>query len=468
MATSPELFDTLTQKLQPLPASSAKNPLRLFVCGPTVYNYLHIGNGRTYLVFDSFVKYLRASGIDVFYLQNITNVDDKIIIQAERSKETPEAIAKKYEEAYLKNMKELGVTAVTKYAPATEFIPQIVDQVERLLEKGHVYKTDDGYYFDLATFPDYGKLAHRTISQAEDGVTRIDESVKKKNRGDFCVWKFSKPGEPIWKTRLGDGRPGWHIEDTAISEHFFGPQYDIHGAGVDLKFPHHEAEIAQEESVSGKKPFVTIWMHVGSLTVSGKKMSKSLGNFITINDFLAKHSAEVLRLMSLSNHYRSPLDYTEEAVQAYEQSWKNIIEFVEKLQFAEKHSKLVSEKDISESEKEMADLKERFFGHLHRDFGTPQALAEIFSCMSSVQPNTWKLSKGEAKTYRQGIGELYGTLGFTLPKQTIPAKVTALVKDREAARKHQQFVQSDELRKQINGLGYNLDDTPFGPFVRPR
>lgn len=470
MEPTPSFLDTLSLERRPLPPSSKENPLRVFVCGPTVYDYIHIGNARTYLVFDTFVTYLRSIGTNVFYLQNITDVDDKIIIRAERDHTTAAAVSAKYQKAYLESMKTLGITSVDKYAPATKFIPQIVDQVERLIEKGHVYKAEDGYYFDLTTFPDYGHLSRRTVSQAEDGVSRIDESVAKRNRGDFCVWKFSKPGEPIWKTRIGDGRPGWHIEDTAISENFFGSQYDIHGGGADLKFPHHEAEIAQQESASGKKPFVKIWMHVGSLTVNGRKMSKSLGNFVTLNDFLTKYKPQVLRLIALSNHYRSPLNYTEELAEMHAKNWQTIQDLVWKLDFISKKSK----QTITDAENlNFTDEKEKFFSALANDFNTPEALSCIYN-ISSIKTHTsiWIYSKTEAKKAKDSLSDMLAALGLSVPSLKIPPEVKTLVKARDKALKQakidKQFIQSDDLRNQINTLGYNVDDTPLGQFVRPR
>lgn len=464
MENEPRILDTLSEELTPLPPFSKEKPLRIFVCGPTVYDYIHIGNARTYLVFDSFVRYLRALEIPVFYLQNITNVDDKIIIRAEREHTTPEAVAEKYEKAYLANMKQLGITSIDKYAPATKFIPEIIDQVKRLIEKGHVYKTDDGYYFDLTTYPDYGKLAHRTASQADDGMSRIDESVKKRNRGDFCVWKFSKPGEPVWKTDLGDGRPGWHIEDTAISEHFFGPQYDIHGGGIDIKFPHHEAEIAQQESASEKKPFVKIWMHVGSLTVNNRKMSKSLGNFVTLNDFLEKHSPEVLRLIALSNHYRTPLNYTEELAEMHKKNWQTIKDFVWKLEFVSRHSPK-KEVENNSSEQLIQDSKRSFFESLASDFNTPGALSVFYGLTAA---NLLEYSRPEAHALKQAIEEMLRTLGLKVSSLKIPQEIKALMKEREKARNDKQFIQSDDLRNRMNALGYTLDDTPLGQFVRPQ
>ncbi|MEK7138029.1 MAG: class I tRNA ligase family protein, partial [Patescibacteria group bacterium] len=269
--------------MESIPKPKGK-PLRMFVCGPTVYDNPHIGNARTAVFFDAFVKYLRSTGIKVFHLVNVTDIDDKIIAKAKAEKTTFSKIADEYWNVYKKNMEGLVVTSTTKFAMATKYIPQIQKQVQTLLKKGFAYEIEkDGIYFDVSKFSDYGKLSRRTAEQAEDGVSRIDQSIKKRNKADFALWKFSFDDEPGWKSEWGRGRPGWHIEDTAITEYFFGSQYDIHGGGLDLKFPHHEAELAQQEAASGKKPFVKIWMHAGLLTLEGQKMSKSLGNFMTID-----------------------------------------------------------------------------------------------------------------------------------------------------------------------------------------
>ena len=320
-----EVYNTLSRRKEFLPEPEEQRKLRLFVCGPTVYDYAHIGHARTYIFFDFFAKYLRSKGYEVNYLQNITDIDDKIIARAAERDEAPAKLAKEFTEKYFEDMRVLGVDAVTTYAPATKFITQIALQVERLVDKGFAYEIkNDGWYFDISKDVDYGKLSGRTAAQAEDGVSRIDDSENKRNKGDFCLWKFSKPGEPVWNTRLGAGRPGWHIEDTAISEYYFGPQYDIHGGADDLKFPHHEAEIAQQESASGLKPFVKFWVHTGFLLVDGKKMSKSSGNFITVREFLKKYPPEILRWLALSHHYRSPLDYSDDDAEQAKSALQNI------------------------------------------------------------------------------------------------------------------------------------------------
>ena len=268
------LYNTLSGEKESF--TIPRRTLRLFVCGPTVYDRSHIGHARIYIFFDVFAAYLKSLKARVFYLQNITDIDDKIIRRAKESGKEPLALAKELTRAHFADMKKLDVRNVTKYVPATKEIPTIIKQVAALIAKGVAYEiAGDGWYFDVSKFPEYGKLSRRTTEQAEDGVSRIDESINKRNRADFCLWKFKRDGEPSWKAPFGDGRPGWHIEDTAISEKYFGPQYDLHGGGLDLKFPHHEAEIAQQEALSGKK-LVKYWMHSGLVAVEGQKMAKSL------------------------------------------------------------------------------------------------------------------------------------------------------------------------------------------------
>ena len=466
------IFDTLSESQKPL----NRKKIKLFVCGPTVYGNIHIGNARTYLVFDMFARYLRSMGVDVFYLQNITDIDDKIIAQAVIEKSDAKTTAAKYQKIYLKDIKSLGISSVTRYAPATKYIPEIVKQIKTLVRKGNVYKIDgDGYYFDVTTFPEYGKLARRTLAQAEDGVSRIDESVLKRHKADFCVWKLSRNAdsrglnadkrgnnEPSWNTKLGRGRPGWHIEDTAITEHFFGPQYDIHGGGVDIKFPHHEAEIAQQESASGKKPFVKIWMHVGALTVNGKKMSKSLRNFITLENFLKKYPADVLRMMVLSHHYRSPMDYTEKSAEEAEANLNSIKMFLAKIGMAMKRA------DKIKKAARGFDLTKSFGEKLSNDFNTPEALAVVFDAINRTNKMMQVLDKKSLKETADSIKKNLGLLGISLKLPEIPQKIRKMANEREKLRSNKQFAKSDALRKRIEGLGYTIEDTPHGQLIWPR
>ena len=460
------IYNTLSEKKEVLEKPKDR-PLRMFVCGPTVYDNPHIGNARTFMAFDIIVRYLRSRGLKIFYLQNITDIDDKILNRAKEEDIGWKDVAKQYEKAFSQNLKALGIKSVNKYARATDFIPEIIKQVKTLIKKGNAYLIPgDGYYFDLKTFPDYGRLAKRTVAQAEDGVSRIDASDKKRNRGDFCIWKLSALGEHFWKTELGDGRPGWHIEDTAITEKFFGPQYDIHGGALDLKFPHHEAEIAQQESASGKKPFVKIWMHAGFLTVSGQKMSKSLGNFVTIGESLAKYPAEVFRMAVFMHHYRLPLDYTDEAMLAAQKNLAEIKTFILKLAAV---ARKTGKKEIAETiAKELDEAQNKFLAALNDDFNGPQALAAIFEFMKVVNAKIWRIPGREAKSAGQWLKNTMQSLGFDVKLVKIPAKIQVLVKKRAECRRYKQFTQSDTLRQKIFDLGYVVEDNPLGQFVYPR
>jgi len=454
--------------------------LKLFVCGPTVYDEPHIGNARTFVAFDLIVRILRSRGYKLRYLMNITNIDDKIIARAKEQGKKPQELADEYEVVFRENMGALNATAVDEYARATDFIPQITKQIQVLIKKGHVYNIENvGWYFDLTTYPEYGTLSHRTTSQADDGVSRIDDSDKKRNKGDFCVWKLSKQpedlatlihahhqktfrlidGEPAWESPLGWGRPGWHIEDTAISSHFFGPQYDIHGGALDLKFPHHEAEIALQESASGKKPFVNLWMHPGFLTVDGAKMSKSKGNFVTTGDLLAKHSANAFRMLTFSAHYRSPLDYTETSMAQAAKNFSELRAFVARL-------RLVTNKK-QEVEFSLDEFTKRFDGALADDLNTPGALAALFDLMNAVNQVLWQLSVKQARQIRSWLIATLETLGFTDLEFVVPEKVLKLAAERELSRVSKQFAKADDLRMHVKELGYDIEDTPAGALVLP-
>ncbi len=473
------LYNTLTGKKEELERPAGR-PLKLFVCGPTVYDYSHLGHARTYFAYDAFVRYLSSEGWNVFYLENITNVDDKIIARAKEAAENPLRLADRFERAFREDMRALGISSVDKYAKATDYIPEIERQVRVLMQKGFAYAIpDDGIYYDISQFKDYGQLSHRTAAQAEDAVSRIDESVRKKNRGDFCLWKFpkspvrapfykrflvTKDGEPAWKTSLGWGRPGWHIEDTAITNKEFGPQYDVHGGAVELKFPHHEAEIAQQEAASGKSPLVKIWMHTGLLTIGGQAMHKSLHNFVTIREALERHSAETLRYLFLSAHYRSPMDYSAEAAAVAEASLKSVRAFLAKLAFAEKRT--LNQKPSPDIEKLIAGTDHAFREALEDDFNTPAALGAVFALIGGVQPFIWALSPGDLRLLGRALAEKFAILGFDSWKtEIIPQNIAALAQKRELSRKSAQFTQADALRKAIEALGYSIEDTPLGPFV---
>ena len=435
-----------------------------------MYDYSHIGHARTYVNFDVIAKYLREKGYNVFYLQNITDIDDKIINRAKERKISPQKLARDFEKEYLKDMKGLKIDSVTKYARATEHIKEIISQVERLFKKRFVYQIEDGVYYDISKFKDYGKLSRRTVLQAEDALSRIDESKEKRNKGDFCLWKISKPGEPRWKSHFGWGRPGWHIEDTAITEKFFGPQYDIHGGARDLIFPHHEAEIAQMEALSGKKPLVKYWIHSGFLTVKGQKMAKSLGNFITIRNFLRSNSPRLLRLSVIKTHYRSPLDYTDNLISQTKRELERIDEFVGKIRNI-KNKKLKELKLFSIS----ASIS-LFEASMEDDFNTPKALAVIFDLINkgNILISQNKLSPAGAKdilAFLKKVDKVFNFIFWKKNKTCLPVgrekiKLLNLVKLREKYRKDRNWQKADKKRKEIEEMGYKVEDTKEGPQIK--
>ncbi len=447
-----KVYNTLTKKKEAFKPNQGKK-VNLFVCGVTPYDYAHIGHAKTYTQFDVIVRYLRHSGYEVFYLQNVTDIDDKIIQRANEKNQTPMELARNFEEEYHKDMKSLGVDSVTKFARATDYIKEIIKQVKTLMNKGFAYIVeDDGIYFNLSKFPEYGKLSGRTSLGAEDAVSRIDEGVKKINKGDFCLWKKSKENEPSWPDPWFDGgRPGWHIEDTAISEKFFGPQYDVHGGARDLIFPHHEAEVAQMEASSGKKPFVKYWLHTGFLNVKGQKMAKSMGNFVAIKDALKRHNPKVLRFFYISGHYRSPIDFSEELLEQAKNSMERLNEFARKV-------KNSYDKD---DEKLIEKSKMDFFKFMDDDFNTPKALAVIFDFVKEVN------KKGGGKKSYELMLEFNKVLQILdTEEQDVPEEIRNLAQQRENARKEKNYKKADEIRAEIRKKGYVLDDTEKGPIVK--
>lgn len=465
------IYNTLSGKKERFKSIKGKK-VNLFVCGVTVFDFPHIGHARTYVFFDSFVKYLKQIGFNVFYLQNITNLDDKIIARAREKGVSPKDLAIAFEKEYLKSIKNLNINSVTKYARATSYIKEIINQIERLLKKGYAYKLEDGIYYDISKFKNYGKLSGRTVLGAEDAVSRIDYSKDKKNRGDFCLWKFKQEKtEPSWPSPFGKGRPGWHIEDTAITEKFFGSQYDIHGGGRDLIFPHHEAEISQMEAISGKKPFVRYWMHTGFLTVNGQKMSKSLGNFMTISDFLKRNSCQQLRFLLIKNLWRSPFDYSESVMIEVRSALEKIEEFLRKL----KDVKTTKSTDKT-IKKVFEKVKIDFYKELDDDFNTPRAFAVIFNFIKETnkfldeegRPTGFsKAQANEIFSFFKKINQIFGIIDFKKTKKlTIPSEVKKLIKDREKYRNQQNWQKADEIRLEIEKKGYLVEDTKAGQIIK--
>ena len=460
-----KISNTISGKKEEFAPMEGKK-VRMFVCGPTVYDYAHIGNARTFVFFDVVVKYLRYRGYDVDYIQNITDIDNKIINRAKQENKTWKDVADFYFEKFKEDAEALGITG-PRYAKATDYIEEVKKQVKTLASKGNVYLINgDGWYFDLKTFSEYGKLSGRNSEMADDAISRIDESESKRNKGDFVVWKSVDKSEAgYWDdNELGYGRPGWHIEDTAITEKEFGPRYDIHGGGQDLIFPHHEAEISQQCSAANIKPkdFVRYWMHTGFLVNKERKMSKSLGNFMTVRELLRKYSKEILRFYLLSGHYRSPLDYSDKTLRQSAAAMQRISEFKRSLEKADgKGENIINNIDINESER-------KFFSALDEDFNIPEALGYLFGLIKTfnLPLRTGVVNRESAQSALEFMNKVDIILGIIpIEHENTPSDVIKLVTKREKLREENKYEEADKIRAQIEDLGYKVEDTVYGPLV---
>ncbi|MEU5874188.1 cysteine--tRNA ligase [Glycomyces sp. NPDC047369] len=446
-----QVYNTLSKRNEPFEPMTPGR-INMFVCGPTVYDYSHVGHAKTYTQFDFIARYFRSRGFTVTYAQNITDVDDKIIRRARELDIEPRALAEQYEAAYRADMEALGNTSVDTYARALDYIDAIVAQVQALIERGHAYQLDDGWYFDLSSFPGYGKLSGRTEVEAEDAVARIDEHSGKRNPGDFALWKARKPGEPYWDTALGQGRPGWHIEDTAITEALFGPQYDLHGGAVDLIFPHHEAEVAQMEAASGKEPLVRYWMHTGLLRVEGAKMSKSIGNFWTIRDALDRIDWRTLRYAFLSQHYRSAMELTESSLDHAKGARRRVENFARSIDTAAT--------DTPAAVAMAQAARERIGERLDDDFDTPAALAALFDFIR--EHNRAEQAPGPAaKELLESVNAWFDAFDLD-PAPEADEEIEAALDQRRLLRQQRRFAEADAVRDDLQQRGIVIEDTADG------
>lgn len=438
----------------------------MFVCGITPYNSAHIGNMKTYINYDIIARYLRARGYAVFYLQNVTDIEDKIVTAAKTENVGWKEVSERYFSEFLEVGKKLNITQVSRYAKATDFIFEIIAQVQRLIDKGYAYEKNGSVYFEVKKFKNYGKLSGQNLAKLHKS-TRLEKDENKKHPYDFVLWKArtetDEKYEPSWRSPWGKGRPGWHIEDTAISEKFFGPQYDLHGGAGELKFPHHEAEIAQQESASGKKPFVKYWVHTGLVTVGGTKMSKSLGNFITGKEMIDRHNPDAFRFMVASRHYSSPLPYSEKLIAQATRDLATIRDFVRRLKTA-RHK---SGKAFA-----IAGHAKRFFTAMDDDFNTPAAVAAVFTLMRAANPLIEKktLSATSAKAILLLIKDMERIIGVPLTNTIstrIPQAITALAQERNTLRKQGKWAEADMVRARISEQGYVIKDTKEGFEIIP-
>ncbi len=431
-----------------------RSEVRMYVCGVTPYDYSHIGHAMSYVYFDVIRRYLKFRGYKVKYVQNFTDIDDKIINRANQLGVPSSELAEKFIESFLDDMRGLNVMPADVYPRATGEVDKIIEVVEGLIENDYAYSANGSVYFRVRKSPDYGKLSHRSIDSLMSGA-RVEPGEEKEDPLDFALWKAAKPGEPLWDSPWGKGRPGWHIECTAMSLKYLGEQLDIHGGGQDLIFPHHENEVAQSESFTGKKPFARYWMHNGLLQLGGEKMSKSLGNLVTIRDALKKYSPDALRLFFLQSNYRSPLSYSEEAIDAAEKG-------------AERLRQSLSQGDETKpvASLDLESCKGRFITAMDDDFNSAQAVAALFDLardINRLKDEGYNVTSGQILLRELG-GEVLG-LTFKAPERVDMASkpfIELLISIRNDLRKAKQFQLADNVRKGLEELGVALEDTAKG------
>ena len=459
-----QFYNDLTMRKEEfIPIEEGK--VRMYSCGPTVYNYIHVGNARPIIMFDVLRRYLEYRGYEVTFVQNFTDVDDKIIRKANEEGVTSAEIAEKYIEEYWKDVKALGVREATVHPKATENIPQIIDIIETLIEKGYAYERNGDVYYRTLKFKDYGKLSHQNLEELQAGA-RIEVNDIKDDPMDFALWKAAKPGEPAWESPWGMGRPGWHIECSAMSNRYLGKTIDIHTGGMDLAFPHHENEIAQSEAANGVK-FVNYWLHNGFINVDNKKMAKSAGNFFTVRDAAEAYGYDCIRMFILMSHYRSPLNYSADILTQAGAALERLRTAKENLDFFVQNGR-----DVPLSDADAAFIsslnryRERFIEAMDDDFNTADAIAVLFELIrelnTAVSPAS-DPSKALAEACRSLYLELADVLGIPFgEKKDLDAEVEEKIAARQAARKAKNWAEADRIRDELKAEGIILEDTPQG------
>jgi len=456
------VYNTLTREKSDFsPIEEGK--VRMYVCGPTVYDSAHVGHAMSAMVFDVVRRYLIYLGYDVHYVMNFTDVDDKIIDRAKRLGVDPIELAEKYIEEYKKNLEDLNILPPTEHPRATNEIDAIIKMVERLIDKGAAYEVDGDVYFRVEKAKDYGKLSGRKLEEMNAG-SRIRVDVRKENPMDFAVWKAAKKGEPAWDSPWGPGRPGWHIECSAMNLQHLGDQIDIHGGGNDLIFPHHENEIAQSEAITGK-PFARYWMHNGMLQLKGEKMSKSTGNLIPINEFLEDHSGDVMRLMVISSHYRSPLTFNDEVIEANERALERLLSAIKPAMEGASGAPA----EITQKLEEQVEITRKgFHDSMDEDFNTAGALGYLFDLARMInQARSEGATAKELVTAQDLFKELTGVLGLKLETSekaasSADAFIDLLLDLRQELRAKKEYQLSDRIRDELAEMGVIIEDTPQG------
>lgn len=460
-----QIFNTLTRKKEEF-IPQTPGEYRIYVCGPTVYNYIHIGNARPIVVFDTLRRYLEYQGNKVIYVSNVTDIDDKLIKKSQEEGVSMQEVARRYEQEYITDSTGLNALAPTVRPRATEHVKEILEIVADIIEKGYGYVAKNGdVYFRAKKFKDYGKLSHLNLEDLESGnrelSSQMDEDLKE-DPADFAVWKAAKPGEPAWESPYGPGRPGWHIECSAMARKHLGNTIDLHCGGQDLIFPHHENEIAQSECANGCT-FSRYWMHNGFLNIDNHKMSKSANNFFTVREVAQVYGYEPIRYFMLTAGYRMPLNYTVDLIQACKSSLERLYTCRENLDFMLKTASGTSEVLVEKAQA----AKNKFNTAMDDDLNTPDALAAIFELVKEINTLGNEASANALQTAAQVFDELTGVLGLLYNRKTndVPQEVMQLVEQRAAAKKAKDWATADALRAKITEMGWVVEDTAQGPKV---
>ncbi len=464
-----QIFNSMTRKKEEFkPIHEGK--VGIYACGPTVYNYFHIGNARPFITFDVLRRQLEREGYQVTFVQNFTDIDDKMIRRANEEGITVKELADRFIAEYYVDAGALGIRPATVHPKATEHIPEIITLITRLIENGHAYATTSGdVYYRVSAFPGYGKLSGQNMEDREMGASeRLNVETDKEAPADFALWKAQKPGEPAWDSPWGKGRPGWHIECSAMSMKYLGETFDIHCGGKDLLFPHHENEIAQSEGATGKK-YVNYWMHNGFINVDNQKMSKSLNNFFTVRDIAKEYDLEAVRLFMLSAHYRSPINFSREQIEAANASLNRLYTARNSLRFQVENGE---DRPMTPDEKaftgRLKTYEKRFDDAMDDDMNTADALGAIFELVKDANVTIQQgASREAAKAALTSLEAVCDVLGLLAKKEDeLPEEIAALVRERAEARKNKDWARSDELRNRIVSAGYILEDTKQGQKVR--
>ena len=458
-----KIYNTLTRSKEEFVALE-EGKVGIYVCGPTVYNYIHIGNARPFCIFDVLRRYFEYRGNAVTYVQNFTDIDDKIIRRANEEGVTSAQIAEKYIEEYKTDVTGLNIMPATHHPRATQTIDEIIEFVKHLIDNGHAYESGGDVYFSTKTFADYGKLSHQPLEDLEAGA-RVNIGELKREPMDFALWKAAKPGEPYWESPWGQGRPGWHIECSAMSRKYLGNTFDIHCGGQDLIFPHHENEIAQSECCNGT-PFARYWMHNGYINVDNVKMSKSLGNFFTVRDVAQVYGYEPIRYLMVSSHYRSPINYTVEVIEQCKASLARLYTCRDNIDFALEKASCDECPGDAQAIAALDTHKQRFISAMEDDLNTADAVTAVFELVTDINK---AVAAGDASVkYLNAAAalfdELCGVLGIIYNRKSdvVGDEVRELVEQRNQARKDRNWALADELRDRLKAMGITLEDTAQG------